>query len=418
MPHERGDDPLPRADQPHRALRRAVGRARRQLHHRHARAARRRPGALPDHPDRHRPRRPWALAAGAQPRRWPKAPTSCPATSTPPATRSSPADVLGAAADGDVPDRRAAAPARPDGRGRHGAGPARAGRRALRRRRRARLGGRRWTRRWPSRCSPRNGIAQARYVALRERRAHAVDAGRAWPTSSACRVFVKPANMGARSASARPRRSRPCATRSRSRSTYDEWVLVEEAIVGREIEVAVLGNRAAAASVPGEIVPGAEFYDYADKYVDDGSQALVPAPAVDRPSPTRCAPSRCGCSRRCVRRPGPRRLLLRGGRPRLVVQRDQHDARVHPDLDVPEAVAGDGHVLPGADRRAGPPGARAPRPPPAAHRPLTMPGETSPVSAAARRGVGSGGQVHPTPGETTCTAAFARPPPPSLPPPP
>ncbi len=60
--------------------------------------------------------------------------------------------------------------------------------------------------------------------------------------------------------------------------TYDEWVVVEEAVIGREIEVAVLGNLEPRASVPGEIVPGAEFYDYADKYLDDGSQAIVPAP--------------------------------------------------------------------------------------------------------------------------------------------
>ena len=54
--------------------------------------------------------------------------------------------------------------------------------------------------------------------------------------------------------------------------------MVEEAIDGREIEVAVLGNLEPKASVPGEIVPGAEFYDYEDKYVDDGSQSLIPAP--------------------------------------------------------------------------------------------------------------------------------------------
>jgi D-alanine-D-alanine ligase len=59
---------------------------------------------------------------------------------------------------------------------------------------------------------------------------------------------------------------------------YDEWILVEEAVTGREIEVAVLGNRRPRASVPGEIVPGHEFYDYADKYLEEGSQLLVPAP--------------------------------------------------------------------------------------------------------------------------------------------
>ena len=59
---------------------------------------------------------------------------------------------------------------------------------------------------------------------------------------------------------------------------YDEWIVVEEAIVGREIEVAVLGGLQPEASLPGEVVPGAEFYDYADKYVDDGSRTLIPAP--------------------------------------------------------------------------------------------------------------------------------------------
>src|SRR5207245_1123891 len=59
---------------------------------------------------------------------------------------------------------------------------------------------------------------------------------------------------------------------------YDEWVLVEEAVRGREIECGVLGDHPPRASVPGEIVPGREFYDYEDKYLDDGAQLLVPAP--------------------------------------------------------------------------------------------------------------------------------------------
>ena len=60
--------------------------------------------------------------------------------------------------------------------------------------------------------------------------------------------------------------------------TYDEWVVVEEAIDGREIEVAVLGGADPVASGAGEIVPGDEFYSYDDKYVTDGARLLVPAP--------------------------------------------------------------------------------------------------------------------------------------------
>ena len=50
--------------------------------------------------------------------------------------------------------------------------------------------------------------------------------------------------------------------------------------------MAVLGNLEPRASLPGEIVPGAEFYDYADKYLDDGSQTLVPAPLTAEQSDT------------------------------------------------------------------------------------------------------------------------------------
>jgi D-alanine-D-alanine ligase len=54
-------------------------------------------------------------------------------------------------------------------------------------------------------------------------------------------------------------------------------ILVEKAMVAREIEVAVLGNNEPAASIPGEIVPHREFYDYAAKYLEEGTQLLIPA---------------------------------------------------------------------------------------------------------------------------------------------
>jgi len=60
---------------------------------------------------------------------------------------------------------------------------------------------------------------------------------------------------------------------------YDRKILVEYAVPdAREIECSVLGNDHPLASVPGEIVPGHEFYDYEAKYVDDSSQLLIPAP--------------------------------------------------------------------------------------------------------------------------------------------
>jgi len=54
-------------------------------------------------------------------------------------------------------------------------------------------------------------------------------------------------------------------------------ILVEKAVSAREIEVSVLGNHDPRASVPGEIVPHREFYDYAAKYLEDGTKLLIPA---------------------------------------------------------------------------------------------------------------------------------------------
>ena len=121
------------------------------------------------------------------------------------------------------------------------------------------------------------GIPQARYRAVRE---HDVTPG--LPADLAADLglplFVKPANMGSSVGVSKARTVEEVRDAIALALTYDEWVVVEEAITGREIEVAVLGNLEPRASLPGEIVPGAEFYDYADKYVDDGSQTLVPAP--------------------------------------------------------------------------------------------------------------------------------------------
>lgn len=121
------------------------------------------------------------------------------------------------------------------------------------------------------------GIPQARHRAFR---AHEVTPG--LPAEVAAElglpVFVKPANMGSSVGVSKARTIEELSAAIDVALTYDEWVVVEEAVIGREIEVAVLGNLEPRASVPGEIVPGAEFYDYADKYLDDGSQAIVPAP--------------------------------------------------------------------------------------------------------------------------------------------
>ena len=65
---------------------------------------------------------------------------------------------------------------------------------------------------------------------------------------------------------------------------YDTKILAEEAIEGRELECGVLGNEDLEASVVGEIVPGHEFYDYEDKYLDDAVQLVIPAAVPEETS--------------------------------------------------------------------------------------------------------------------------------------
>lgn len=121
-----------------------------------------------------------------------------------------------------------------------------------------------------------SGIAQARHRAFRE---HDVTPGlpQRLADELGLPLFVKPANMGSSVGVSKAKTVEQVRDAIEVALSYDEWVVVEEAITGREIEVAVLGNLEPRASVPGEIVPGAEFYDYADKYLDDGSQAIIPA---------------------------------------------------------------------------------------------------------------------------------------------
>jgi len=92
-------------------------------------------------------------------------------------------------------------------------------------------------------------------------------------------LFVKPANMGSSIGVSKAIDEVGVGTALLTALEHDEWIVVEEYVAGREIEVAVLGHTTAPrASVPGEIVPGAEFYDYADKYADGVAELRVPAP--------------------------------------------------------------------------------------------------------------------------------------------
>ncbi|MFK8026134.1 MAG: D-alanine--D-alanine ligase family protein [Ilumatobacter sp.] len=125
------------------------------------------------------------------------------------------------------------------------------------------------------------GIPQARYRAFAEHELTPV-----LPAELAedlgLPAFVKPANMGSSVGVSKASTVEELRDAIALALTYDEMIVVEEAIVGKEIEVAVLGNLEPEAATPGEIVPGDEFYSYEDKYVSDDSFAVIPAPIGDR----------------------------------------------------------------------------------------------------------------------------------------
>jgi len=125
-----------------------------------------------------------------------------------------------------------------------------------------------------------HGLPQARYRGL-----HADDLGAPGTDTLAAlldslltdlgpTVFVKPANLGSSIGVSKATDAVTLEVALNAAAAYDEWIIVEEAITGREIELAVLGDRVPQVSGPGEIRPGADFYDYADKYETDAAELL------------------------------------------------------------------------------------------------------------------------------------------------
>jgi D-alanine-D-alanine ligase len=91
-------------------------------------------------------------------------------------------------------------------------------------------------------------------------------------------VFVKPANMGSSIGVSKAENQAELIKAVANASKFDRKVLVEAAVIGREIECAVLGNDAPKASVCGEIVSNHQFYDYDSKYIEsDGADLSIPA---------------------------------------------------------------------------------------------------------------------------------------------
>lgn len=121
------------------------------------------------------------------------------------------------------------------------------------------------------------GMDQVRYLALRDIE---VDDGTLDEAAAELGfpLFVKPANLGSSVAVTKAHDVEEMASAVKLALAYDEWVVLEEAVEAREIECGLLGYGRLRASVPGEVRPSHEFYDYEDKYQAGAAEILVPAP--------------------------------------------------------------------------------------------------------------------------------------------
>jgi D-alanine-D-alanine ligase len=95
-------------------------------------------------------------------------------------------------------------------------------------------------------------------------------------------VFVKPANLGSSVGISKAHSKKELGPAIYEAAKFDRKIVIEQGVGGmkhkaREIECSVLGNDRPEASLPGEIVPGKEFYDYAAKYLEEGSELIIPA---------------------------------------------------------------------------------------------------------------------------------------------
>ena len=95
-------------------------------------------------------------------------------------------------------------------------------------------------------------------------------------------VFVKPANLGSSVGISKAKSEDDLRAAVELALQFDRKIVIEAAIPNaREIECSVLGNDDPQASVPGEVIPGREFYDYEAKYLDNTSRVVIPADLTD-----------------------------------------------------------------------------------------------------------------------------------------
>jgi D-alanine-D-alanine ligase len=117
------------------------------------------------------------------------------------------------------------------------------------------------------------GLPVVEYVTVTRENQDTAEARRRLPFA----MFVKPANLGSSVGISKASDAEELKTAVAFAAQYDSKIIVERAIIGRELECSVLGNEDPIASLPCEILPSRDFYDYEDKYLLDAARMVLPA---------------------------------------------------------------------------------------------------------------------------------------------
>jgi len=94
-------------------------------------------------------------------------------------------------------------------------------------------------------------------------------------------IFIKPSNLGSSIGITKVKEESQLIPAIEEAFKYDRKILIEQGVIAREIECSVLGNEEPQASLPGELIPYREFYDYRDKYIEGKTEFKIPAPLED-----------------------------------------------------------------------------------------------------------------------------------------
>lgn len=127
-----------------------------------------------------------------------------------------------------------------------------------------------------------NGLKQADFITVKHFNKNKMDEINEFVENYGLPIFIKPANLGSSIGISKVSKREELKEAVNNAFIYDNKIIVEKALKAREIECSVLGKNNFRASLPGEIIPSHDFYDYSSKYQDQKTKLIIPAELNDK----------------------------------------------------------------------------------------------------------------------------------------